>query len=93
MFGGGDEDAFAHQAGGVADLGDVAAGGFDFEIVEVGAAKDDAGPSGGGEQTHLHWGAAVKTDSGKFCCRGEGMFQVRGFAQTNILALNVGVPS
>ena len=31
MLGGGDEDALAHEAGGVADFGDVAAGGGNFE--------------------------------------------------------------
>ncbi len=50
MFGGGDEHALAHQAGGVADLGDVAADGWDFEVVEIGAAEDDAGAGGSGQE-------------------------------------------
>ena len=52
MLGGGDEHALAHEAGGVADLGDVAADGGNFEVVEVGAAEDDAGTGGRGQQAH-----------------------------------------
>ena len=47
MFGGRNQDALAHEAGGVTDLGDISPGGFYFEVVEVGAAEDDAGASGG----------------------------------------------
>jgi hypothetical protein len=50
VFRGGDEDALTHEAGGVADLGDVAADGGDFESVEIGAAEDHAGARGRGEQ-------------------------------------------
>ena len=46
MLGGGDEDALAHETGGVGNLGHVAADGLDFEVVEVGAAEDDAGAGG-----------------------------------------------
>ena len=42
VFGGRDEDALAHEAGGVTDFGDVAAGCWDFEVVKVGAAEDYA---------------------------------------------------
>ncbi len=42
MFGGLDEDALAHERGGVGDACYVAAGGGDLEVVEVGAAEDDA---------------------------------------------------
>ena len=42
MFGGGKPDAFFHEAGGVADAGDVAAVRFNLEIIEIGAAEDDA---------------------------------------------------
>src|SRR5581483_8886425 len=42
MLGGGDEHALPHEAGGVANLGDVAADGGNFEVVEIGAAEDDA---------------------------------------------------
>ena len=49
VLGGGDEHTLAHQAGGVADLGDVAAGGRDFEVVEVGAAEEDSTAAWGGE--------------------------------------------
>src|SRR5215472_14105531 len=41
VFGGGNQNALFHQAGGVADTRDVAADSFDLESVEVRAAKDD----------------------------------------------------
>src|SRR6185437_5839954 len=40
MLGRRDEHTAAHQAGGVADLGDVAADGGNLEVVEVRAAED-----------------------------------------------------
>jgi hypothetical protein len=42
VLGGLNEYALAHEGGGVADAGDVATSGGDFEVVEVGAAEDDA---------------------------------------------------
>ena len=58
---GGDEDALAHEAGGVGDFGDVAAGGRDFKVVEVGTAEDDAGSGGRGDETQYHFSARVQT--------------------------------
>jgi len=43
MFGGGEQDALLHEAGGIADAGDVVAVGLDGEIVEVDATEDYAG--------------------------------------------------
>jgi hypothetical protein len=43
VFGGGEQDALLHEAGGVADAGDIVAVGFDREIVEVDAPENDAG--------------------------------------------------
>ena len=51
MLGSGDEDALAHQAGGVGDLRDVAADGLDFEVVEIGAAEKDASAGRSGEKS------------------------------------------
>ena len=76
MLGGGDEDALAHEAGGVGDLGDVAADGRDFEVVEVGAAEDDACAGGSGEESQLDGGAAMKTDSGKCDATRDCLFQL-----------------
>ena len=78
MFGGGDEHALAHEAGGVADFGDVAADGGDFEVVEVGAAEDDAGTGRRGQQTHGDRRAGMKTDPCELKGCGDGLFQVRG---------------
>src|SRR5208282_601452 len=46
VLGGGDQNALFHQAGGIADAGYVAAAGFKFEVIEVGAAEDYAGAGG-----------------------------------------------
>ena len=43
VLGGGEQDTLLHEAGGVADAGDVVAVGFDGEVVQVDAAEDDAG--------------------------------------------------
>ena len=77
VLGGGDEDALTHEAGGVADFGDVAAGGVDFKVVEVGAAEDDAGTGGSRKQAHTHGSAAVKANAGKLNWEGNRIFQVR----------------
>lgn len=42
VFRGGDEHALSHQAGGVADAGNVATDGGNLEVVKIGAAEDDA---------------------------------------------------
>ena len=81
MLGGGDEDALAHKAGGVADFGDVASGRGDFESVEVGAAKDDAGSGRGGQQTHTHGRSAMETNAGELNRGGNRIFQVGRFGQ------------
>ena len=82
VLGGGDEDALAHEAGGVADLGDVAAGGGDFEVVEVGPAEENAAAAGGGQQPHLNGSSAVQADSGKLYGVGYGLFEMTAFRQT-----------
>ena len=76
VFGGGDEHALAHEAGGVADLGDVAADGGDFEVVEVGAAEDDAGAGGRGQKPHGDRSAGMKADPGELQGLGDRLFQV-----------------
>ena len=81
MLGGGDEDALAHEAGGVADFGDVAAVGGDFEVVEVGAAEDDAGAGGGGDQAHGDGGAGVEADPAKLEGGPNGLFKCAGTSQ------------
>lgn len=59
MFGGGEQDALFHEAGGVADPGDVVAVGFDGEIVKVDAAEDDAGIRGSWMKTEFGVHAGV----------------------------------
>ncbi len=76
MLGGGDEHALAHEAGGVADLGDVAAGGGDLEVVEVGAAEDDAGAGGRGDEPHADGRAAVQADAAEGDLRPDGPLKV-----------------
>jgi hypothetical protein len=53
VFGGGEEDALLHEAGGVTDAGDIVAVGFDGEIVEIYAAEDYAGIRGSGMKAKL----------------------------------------
>ncbi len=67
VLGGGDEDALLHQAGGVADLGHVAADGLDLVAIEIGAAEDDAGAGRSGQYTQANRGPAMKTDAVAFC--------------------------
>ena len=60
MLGGGNQYAFLHQAGGVADLGDILAAGFDLVSFEIGAAKHDARSRAGGKDAEVDWGSTVK---------------------------------
>jgi len=62
VLGGGDEHAFLHEAGGVADASDVADVGLDGEIVEVGAAEDDARVGWGRSQAQVAVHGGVQTD-------------------------------
>ena len=84
MLGGGDEHALAHEAGGVADLGDVAADGGNFEVVEVGAAEDDAGAGGRGQKPHGDGCAGMES----YPCELEGLsdrlLQVCGWCQKTL---------
>jgi hypothetical protein len=59
MLGGGEQNALLHEAGGVADAGNVMAVGFDGEIVEVDAAKNDPGIRGSGLKTEFSVNAGV----------------------------------
>src|SRR5579884_112173 len=74
VLGGRDKHALTHQAGGVADFGDVAAGGWNFKIVEVGAAEDDSRACRSGQKTHPDGCSAVQTNAGKFNGGGNGLF-------------------
>lgn len=66
VLGGGDEDALAHEAGGVADFGDVAPEGGDEEVFEVLADEDDAGAGGGGEDADGDGDAGMEANAGAF---------------------------
>src|SRR3954447_5174423 len=63
MFGGRDENALLHQAGGVAHARNISTGGFDLKIVEINAAKDDTRSRGRGQHAHFHSSAAVQADA------------------------------
>ena len=90
VLGGGDEHALAHQRGGVADLGDVAAGGGDLEVVEVRAAEDDAGAGGSGNESERNLGAGVKADAAERERRLDGVLELEFRAQK---ACYSGVPT
>ena len=63
VFGSGDEDALAHEAGGVADALDVLPTSGDLETVEVSAGEDDAGAGRGGKDADGDRDAAVEADA------------------------------
>ena len=63
VFGGGDQNTFFHQAGGVADAGDVAAGGFNLKAVQISAAEDDTGARRRRQNAHVDFRAAVQSYS------------------------------
>jgi len=81
VLSGGDEHTLAHEAGGVADLGDVAASGWDLEVVEVGSAKEDTTAAGRGEQAHSHRGSTVQANTCEFKGCGYGLFKVKALYQ------------
>ena len=81
MLGGGDQHTLAHEAGGVADFSHVAAGGGDLEIVQVGAAEDDARTCRGGQEPHVDRGAGMESYSGKLQRLGDRLFQMRRLGQ------------
>lgn len=61
MLGSGEQHALLHEAGGVADTGDVVAMGFNGEIVEVNAAEDDTRIGRSGLEAELGVNASVET--------------------------------
>ena len=61
VLGRGQQHALFHQAGGVADARDVVALRFDRKIVEVDAAKNDAGVGGSGSQTDVAVDSGVES--------------------------------
>jgi hypothetical protein len=63
VFGGGKQNALLHEAGGVADASDIVAVGFDGEIVEIDAAKNDTGIRGSGLKTELGMDTGVEANA------------------------------
>lgn len=66
VFCSGEKHAVFHKAGGIADAGNVAAVGFDFEIVEIGAAENNAGAGRGRKQTEVRGHGSVEADAADF---------------------------
>src|ERR1700730_11986710 len=58
------EHAFFHQAGGVADAGDVATDGLDRKTVEIDAVEHNARTCGRRQDSQMDRGATVQADSG-----------------------------
>src|SRR5437588_6631031 len=61
MLGGGKQDTLLHQAGGIAYAGYVVPLGFDGEVVQIHAAKDDTSLGRSGNQPHTPTHARVET--------------------------------
>jgi hypothetical protein len=85
MLGGLDEDGLAHERGRIANLGDVAAGGGNFKVVQIGAAEDDAGAGGGGNEPHGNLGATVEADPLKANFGSDCLLEVSGTCHANSL--------
>lgn len=64
MLGGRDEDALAHEAGGVTHAGDIAPTGGDGEVVEVSANEDDASRRRRWKNADLYGNPVVEADAG-----------------------------
>jgi hypothetical protein len=86
VLGGLDEDALAHEGGGVGDASDVATGGGDFEVVEVGAAEDDAWACGGGHEAHGDVCAGVESYPVEVEGGGDGVLELKTGGQAEGLA-------
>ncbi len=76
MFGGGNQYALAHEAGGVGNASDVLPGGGEGEIPEVGAEEDDAGTGGGGPDFDIYRNAMVQTNARYGDRAGNRLFKV-----------------
>jgi hypothetical protein len=61
MLRGGEQDALLHEAGGIADPGDIVTVGFDREIVEVDSTENDASVRGSRLKPELGADACVET--------------------------------
>ena len=68
MLGRRNEHAFFHQAGGVADAGDVAADGLNRKAVKVNPMEYDARTRGRRQDSQMDRSAAVQADSGALHC-------------------------
>src|SRR5579871_416170 len=66
MFGGRNKNALLHQAGGVADAGDISADGLDLESVKVSPAKHDASSRGCWNNAHRDRRPAVQANPTAF---------------------------
>ena len=63
VLGGGKQHALFHQAGGVADPGDVAPVRFDLKIIQVHAAEDDSRVGRCGHETQMGLHSRMQTNS------------------------------
>jgi hypothetical protein len=90
MFGGLDENALAHERGGVGDLGDVTAGGGNLKVVEIRSAEDDAGAGWSGDEAEIDAYTGVKADAVEADGRQDGLFELcfdcqgEHFRRTNV---------
>lgn len=62
MLSSGDQHAFLHQTGGVADAGQVAARRLDLEVIQIGSPEDNPGSGCGGKDSEMNRSPTVKTN-------------------------------
>ena len=63
VFGGGNQHALFHQAGGIADTGNVAAVGLDLEVIQIGSSKHNSRSGRGRENLQAYRCAAVQSNA------------------------------
>ena len=74
MFGGRNQHALLHQAGGVADAGHVSANRLNLKTIQINTPKNDAGVRGRGKDAKLNRSARVQADTMALDCRANCLF-------------------
>src|SRR5258708_11236557 len=89
MLGGGEQNAWFHEARGIADVSDVVRLRFDGEIVQVNAAKHDTGIGGGRHQADMTVHAGVEAHTFGRRLRSDGCLEHYPQIYSSMLLANV----
>ena len=88
VLGGGDQNALAHQAGGIADPRHVAPTGGDREAIEIGTEEDHAGRNRCGQNANVHGHSGVQAYSGSLYRALYRGFKSQSFSPASELLLH-----